>query len=81
MASETSEGMLMGFLKGSERVINAMMRRVIDRAGKQGRNYTDEEEIYLKRLEDALAHINRARFLAIQSEFRAEHETGKNKKH
>lgn len=75
MANEASETRLMGFLVGAEKIISAMKGKVIDTAGRQSRNYTDEEELYLKRLEDALEYIGKARFCVIQSGFRCEHES------
>lgn len=80
MDEMSNETRLMGFLAGSEKIVIGMMRHVIERAGRENRVYLDEEEVYLERLEEALEHINKARFCVTQSGFKSEHEVNNNKK-
>ena len=76
MKNEVSEARLAGFLIGSERIIRGMINSIIEEVGRQNRVYLDEEDLQISRLEEALGHINSARFLVKQAGFRAEHETG-----
>ena len=75
MKNDANEVRLAGFLTGSERIIRGMINGIIEEVGRQNRVYLDEEDLQISRLEEALGHINSARFLVKQSGFRAEHET------
>ena len=72
--TDKREERLLGLLAECSSLISIMREQYIEQAGMEMRGYSDEEEWYLARLEEAQGFVKKAQFAVRRSNFKIDHE-------